>query len=481
MSCCQNKACTGCEGDGVFDCPDTTITGSNLLALNDNCEEKRLVNYKGVAASDGVQVGITGGSNEELPIYINPPVTTASKGVLVLADDDRLHQIQTAQEADVLMYSAGRWRPKSIGFAKTSFSESELQTFLKGRVPVLACSADNLLKLGVLPPCEESFVYFGADGLASCLHADDMVQLVVDRLCNITPDYNGTDCIDSIIVCTPNGLAKIRPIGGKVLAGDVTGTTPCWVFQDVTPEEATSTLSKLVFRYTGSFQTFTVPAGKTKMTIKAWGSGGSLDFGTQSQASSSPRSGVGGFTYGDFPVAPGGEYTVVVGGCNFLNTTGFSAYGFGGSQSADRHNHSGGGLSGVFSGYGEVTANDDARAILIAGGGGAAGRSNPAGASAIQGGPGNNPNGGQRPNFQGSNATNGQTNGSGGGGGGYRGGGSRALGGYGGSGYVHPQVTNSQILYAADNTSTVPGSGDPDYLSGVAGMREAGMVVVIFS
>lgn len=479
MSCCGNKNCTGCGNNPVFNCPDEIITASNVASFDDNCEPKMLISNQGILASDGNQVGFSMGSDEELPIKLRPPSSPSLSFVIGLAKDGRVMSIEGKDESQVLMWINGQWQSKSIGFAKTTFSEEELQTFQSGKLPVLSCAADGVLRLGVLPPCEDSVVYISSEGKAQCLSLEDLTSKISDLLCDVIPAYDQSSCVRSILGCSATqGLVRMEPIGNKVLVGNAEGSLPCWEYLDLNPTPETS---KLVFRYKGNYETFKVPAGKSKMIIKAWGAGGSLDFGSESQSATSPRSGVGGFTTAEFPVAPNAEYAVVVGGVNSSNSSNYSAYGFGGNQSPDGHNHSGGGLSGVFIGGTPVSANDYSRAIVIAGGGGAAGRSNPSGAHAQNGGPGNHPNGGQRPNMKGADATNGQTNGGGGGGGGYRGGGHRGLAGYGGSGFTHPQATNAQILYATDNTSTVPGSGDPDYEPGVGEQRNSGMVVVIFT
>src|SRR5262249_32763590 len=64
-----------------------------------------------------------------------------------------------------------------------------------------------------------------------------------------------------------------------------------------------------VFSYTGTDQTWTVPAGVAQITVKAWGAGGAggnyifNDIG-----------GGGGFVTGTLDVTPGEQLTIIVGG-----------------------------------------------------------------------------------------------------------------------------------------------------------------------
>ena len=62
-----------------------------------------------------------------------------------------------------------------------------------------------------------------------------------------------------------------------------------------------------VFTYTGADQSFTVPAGITQITIKAWGAGGGAANNEGSAG------GGGGFTQAILPVTPGENLTIIVG------------------------------------------------------------------------------------------------------------------------------------------------------------------------
>lgn len=101
-----------------------------------------------------------------------------------------------------------------------------------------------------------------------------------------------------------------------------------------------------VFRSTGMVQTLTVPAGVTRVRVKAWGAGG----GAGSAAAAG--GGAGGFARGTLAVIAGDTLSVVVGGG-------------GGQVTMPSAAGAGGGYSGVFAG-----AVSAANARLLAGGGG---------------------------------------------------------------------------------------------------------------
>jgi hypothetical protein len=87
------------------------------------------------------------------------------------------------------------------------------------------------------------------------------------------------------------------------------------------------------FSYTGSPQTFTVPAGVTSITIAAWGGGGAGGGVTNSTRAGGGGEG-GSFVRGTITVTPGATYTVVVGRGGQVSTgngTAGGATSFGGS------------------------------------------------------------------------------------------------------------------------------------------------------
>ncbi len=106
------------------------------------------------------------------------------------------------------------------------------------------------------------------------------------------------------------------------------------------------------FSYTGSVQTYTVPAGVTSLTIEAWGAEG---YGNE---------GEGGYVSADLAVTAGEVLEIYVGGEGIGTTSGYNGGGQGGS-STHGQGGSGGGASDVR--RGAYTLNDR---IIVAGGGG---------------------------------------------------------------------------------------------------------------
>lgn len=232
-----------------------------------------------------------------------------------------------------------------------------------------------------------------------------------------------------------------------------------------------------VFHMVLGYQTFTVPAGAVKISAEMWGAGGHGDGAESEPYPVDGRGGVGGYTsFEDLAVTPGEQFTIVVGQNLALGTAG--VWGFGGVNSPDAHNHSGGGLSGIFTGSGTVVPTDQARAIAIAGGGGAGGADGN-GTGLSRGGNGNDPQAGGMPTMQGFNATNDRVYGKGGGGGGYSGGGTIYRNGWGGSGYVKPTVvSNPQVLYADYFAVLPPGTTSAKYADSAGQPDRNGLVVI---
>lgn len=281
------------------------------------------------------------------------------------------------------------------------------------------------------------------------------------------PRYTSQDFSAGTI---PSGKNVGDFVVGATLATDGNGCLG-WNTTTVTSND----INTLVFRDVGAQQYATAPPWATKITIKAWGAGGSYE--------SIARGGVGGFTEATFPVAGGDQFSVMVGTGGVFGTF-YPApnYGFAGLGSPDGAQQQAGGLSGVFRGNGPILITDDARALVIAGGGGAGGVSSPS-VNPVAGGNGNAVTGGGMANFQGQNATNGMS-GIGAGGGGFRGGTGITRSGRGGSGYIDPAKISGSINSSPD--ATVPSSGDPDYVKNFAGaligtQGAPGGVVVIWS
>ncbi len=119
-----------------------------------------------------------------------------------------------------------------------------------------------------------------------------------------------------------------------------------------------------VFSYTGTVQTYIVPAGVTSVSIQAWGAGGA---GSYSVAGSG---GSGAFIKGALAVTPGQALTILVGGGGKFSTTAASTGGYGGGgASGGAYGGSGGGPSVVYS----TSTLSQATTLVIVGGGGGGG------------------------------------------------------------------------------------------------------------
>ncbi len=123
-----------------------------------------------------------------------------------------------------------------------------------------------------------------------------------------------------------------------------------------------------VFTYTGAAQTFTQPAGCTKVTIKAWGAGGGGGYFTMGSPYGDGGGG-GGYATGEFSLASGDTLGVYVGGVGVSGVSGgYNGGGKGGKVDGNWWGGSGGGASDIR--YGGSTL---AYRILVAGGGGGGG------------------------------------------------------------------------------------------------------------
>ncbi|NVO03994.1 MAG: hypothetical protein HXX09_14960, partial [Bacteroidetes bacterium] len=211
------------------------------------------------------------------------------------------------------------------------------------------------------------------------------------------------------------------------------------------------------FNYTGSMQTWTVPAGITSITMEAWGAQGWS--GTYS-------GGLGGYAKGDITVTPGQTLNIYVGGQGTIANIAYSPMGGGWNGGGNGQNNStgssvggGGGASDIRIG-GTTLAN---RVIVGPGGGGSTNNTNCSGGNGggligltgggtqILGTGGTQSAGGTSGGAlgQGGNATGSMTPWNGGGGGGYYGGGVSTAHGPGGGG--------SAYITGLSNSSTTAG------------------------
>tara|TARA_B110001454_G_scaffold219200_1_gene251790 strand:+ start:15085 stop:17796 length:2712 start_codon:yes stop_codon:yes gene_type:complete len=177
-----------------------------------------------------------------------------------------------------------------------------------------------------------------AAGMQVAIGKTTCSNVSVSSATQLTCTAPANSSLDSYDVLVTVGTKKaISPSGLSYYGGQCTGGP-----------------GQTVFKYTGSNQTFTVPAGCKSITITAWGAGGGGRQISVSGGFIGQVGGAGGFAKGTLAVTPGASYTVVVGG------GGYGGY-FSGS--------SGGGYAGVFSSTSIAAAN----AVIIAGGGGGAG------------------------------------------------------------------------------------------------------------
>jgi len=253
-----------------------------------------------------------------------------------------------------------------------------------------------------------------------------------------------------------------------------------------------STNSSTSYTYTGSEQSWVVPAGIIEITVKAWGAGGGGSYGP---TYSNYGGASGGFAQGTFTVIPGETLIIAVGGGgksslegNPGGDGGWPGGGYGTYLSV-LSGSGGGGYSGIFL---ESSSHSNTLIIAGAGGGGGytsfnsgagggesgnnglgasggtqdaggAGYENGADGSALQG--GNGDSRGQQDS--------GNTLGGGGGGGYYGGeGGFHPYGGAGGSAFFHPgRIDGSGTLTVGTNGATgnvpPPNTDDQDYITGV--------------
>ncbi|MFN8287950.1 MAG: glycine-rich protein [Chitinophagales bacterium] len=172
------------------------------------------------------------------------------------------------------------------------------------------------------------------------------------------------------------------PVSNNItVTGDITPPTvsckPATVYVDATGNASitvndvlnnvTGHLDSVVFNSTGSAQTFTVPAGITTVTIKAWGAQG----GDGQISGNIGVGGKGGYATGNLAVTPGQTLNVYVGGRGTPSTNsticcgGFNGGGNAYGVSSTNARGGGGGASDVRVG-GTALANR----VLVAGGGG---------------------------------------------------------------------------------------------------------------
>lgn len=200
--------------------------------------------------------------------------------------------------------------------------------------------------------------------------------------------------------------------------------------------------AQTIYGYTGSSQTYTVPAGVTSIRVKIWGGGG----GAAANISGSYGSGGGaGFVQTDVPVTPGETLTIIVGqgGAGWNSTEGYAGAAYPNGGAATNFGGGGGGRSSV--------TKSGLTLIAAGGGGGGYQFSGNAGIGGV-GGAATGGSGGSSPNNAGGT------------------GGSPSSGGTGGYGTASTGSSGSSQQGGAANGANIPGGGGGDgYFGGGGG------------
>ena len=249
--------------------------------------------------------------------------------------------------------------------------------------------------------------------------------------------------------------------------------------------------NRVVFQYTGTLQTYTVPAGIYSLNVSMWGAGGaSISLG----GGFGGTGGAGAYISGTLDVIPGQVLSILVGQGGRTTTQSYGGGGKGGTYSSGTWGTGGGGRSAILLGGSEL--------VTVGGGGGAGAATSASGGyggytvgspglvSAVGGGGGTLTSGGVAVTTNVYLATNGSLHQGGdsisfggGGGGGYYGGaggaayaqsgvsGDRTSGGGGGGGSSTPSSGSWTLVVGSNSPNgqgTAPATTVSGYVSGVA-------------
>ena len=176
--------------------------------------------------------------------------------------------------------------------------------------------------------------------------------------------FGGTLTVSNVVSNTATFGYFINTAGGRNQLNNV-GFTFNQDGDILTPTNKT----RYAYAYTGSNQSFTVPAGVNWIYVKLWGAGGGA--GRAGGWAYGADGGGGGHTRGLIPVTPGATIYVVVGSGGYVSNGSSTLYGGGGTGAGTGDNiyaGMGGGYCGVFNGSVSFTT-----ALAIAGGGGGGG------------------------------------------------------------------------------------------------------------
>lgn len=296
-------------------------------------------------------------------------------------------------------------------------------------------------------------------------------RVCADATCSTNPAWGSSSA-----TITNNQYLQLRLTSSSSTNTTLNATVTVGAGSD-TWSVTTSSTATQAFSYTGSNQSFVVPAGVNSLTVKLWGAGGG--------AALSNAGGGGGFATGTLSVTPGETLTIVVGqGGMYGSNVDWASASYGGGGAS-------GGVTGwsAGGGGGRSAIRRSTTELITAGGGGGGGAvtgtGGPAGGTSGGAGSDSVPNTGGGGGTQaaggtagsngaqaGSSLTGGQggTDGTwpgGGGGGGYFGGGGGGSGSGGGGGSSYTGGVTGGSTTAASGASAA-NSGDSNYAAGIA-------------
>ena len=204
------------------------------------------------------------------------------------------------------------------------------------------------------PPLGNNTTYYVSTGAGVCGFQNIPVTVSVTTPANPTVSNTSINCGQTATLTASGSGANnyiwyANAAGTQQIGTGANYTTPSLANSTTYYVAAgiVSNAAPTTFTYTGSVQTYTVPAGVTSISVDAYGAGGGVYPGGPGTA------GAGGRIQGTVPVTPGQVLTIVVGGA-------------GGNSQYNRCGSGGGGFSGVL----DATNN---HLISAGGGGGAAG------------------------------------------------------------------------------------------------------------
>ncbi len=327
-----------------------TIDGINTTGLN-NLVLRYGVLYSSVFGSYSIAYSTDGTNYTTLPHSYTPSSSSWQEGVIASG---------IPQAANLRLRFSGA----SLLGGSTFFDDIRL-TYNNSSTPVITAGGPTQLCPGntvVLSPGTTYLGYAWSNGATT-----QTVTTGAPAVYNMNAvGYYG--CLSS----TSNSIT---------VTGDVTPPTvsckPATVYLDATGNGSITVndvlnnvaggLDSTVFNYTGAQQTFTVPAGITSVTLKAWGASG----GDGQITGNIGVGGKGGLATGNLAVTPGQVLNIYVGGrgtpstANTICCGGFNGGGNALGQTSTNARGGGGGASDVRVG-GTALANR----VLVAGGGG---------------------------------------------------------------------------------------------------------------